>query len=111
MNHPESRVVVEDQIKPQRVAEIPYRDGFTYDPPRDGQRLDKQHVRVRNLMLDSKWRSLSQIARETGDPEASVSARIRDLRKPRFGSYLIERRYVSRGLWEYKLLVGQLELT
>jgi hypothetical protein len=91
-------------------AAIQPRDGATYDHARDGRRLAAQHHRVLALMRDGAWRSLSQIAAATKDPEASVSARLRDLRKPEFGSYLIERRYVRRGLHEYRLRVGQLEL-
>jgi hypothetical protein len=86
------------------------RDGATYDHQRDARRLACQHNRVLAFMRDSKWHALSEIAEATGDPEASISARIRDLRKPRFGSYVVERRYVERGLFEYRLLVGQLEI-
>lgn len=92
------------------LATIPTRDGATYQHQRDGERLHAQHERVRDLMLDSKWRTLSDIAEATGSPEASVSARLRDLRKPKFGAYLVERRYVRRGLFEYRLAFGQLEL-
>jgi hypothetical protein len=93
----------------QGVA-VPRRDGATYDHQRDGQRLQKQHERVLALMLDSKWRTLADIAKETNAPEASVSARLRDLRKPKFGGYKVERRCVGWGLWEYRVVVGQLEM-
>ena len=66
--------------------------------------------RVLAFMRDGQWHSLQVISEATGDPEASVSARLRDLRKPRFGAFLIERRYVERGLFEYRLKVGQLKL-
>jgi uncharacterized protein (DUF2132 family) len=61
-------------------------------------------------MRHGRWATLSQIAINTGDPEASISSRLRDLRKAKFGGYKIERRYVQRGLWEYRLKVGQMEL-
>jgi hypothetical protein len=95
--------------KPQGVVESPYRDGATYRHERYGKRLHRQHNRVLAFMRDGQWHSLSAIAEATGDPEASVSARLRDLRKPRFGSYQVERRYVERGLFEYRVPV-QLEL-
>lgn len=81
-------------------------DGATFQPERDGKRLTQQHCRVKALMRDGVWRTLSQIAEATGDPEASVSARLRDLRKEKFGSNTIEREYVSRGLFRYRLLVN-----
>lgn len=89
---------------------IPHRDGETYVHERDARRLAGQHCRVLALMRDGRWRSLSDIAEQTGDPEASVSARLRDLRKPRFGGFIVEREYVARGLFRYRLKVGQLEL-
>jgi hypothetical protein len=59
---------------------------------------------VRKFMLDrGGFVTLAEIARELGFPEASVSARLRDLRKPRFGGHLVERRRVSGGLFEYRL--------
>ncbi len=79
-------------------------DGRTYDAPRDGDRLNAQLQRVLHAMQDGGWWVLAQLSAATGDPEASVSARIRDLRKPKFGGHLVERRYVSSGLWEYRLV-------
>ncbi len=92
------------------LSHIVYRDGITYDHQRDARRLAAQHNRVLAFIRDGAWHTLSEIAQATQDPEASVSARLRDLRKPEFGSYLIERRYVRRGLHEYRLVVGQLAL-
>ena len=89
---------------------LPHRDGITYLHSRDARRLAGQQARVVAFMRDGGWHTLAEIAEATGDPEASVSARLRDLRKPRFGSYVIEREYVERGLWRYRLKVGQLEL-
>lgn len=91
-------------------ARLIYRDGVTYDHQRDARRLAAQHNRVLAFMRDGAWHTLGEIAEHTKDPEASVSARLRDLRKPEFGSYKIDRRYVRRGLHEYRLVVGQLEL-
>ena len=79
-------------------------DGATYTPARDQMRLTAQALRVWTLMLDGRWRTLHDIAELTNDPEASVSARLRDFRKARFGSHTIERRYVRRGLYEYRLV-------
>lgn len=86
-------------------------DGETYDRGRDHTRLTGQLLAVRDLMLDARWRTLSEIARDAGwqyDMTASVSARLRDLRKAKFGGYTVERRYVGEGLWEYRLIVSPL---
>lgn len=79
-------------------------NGPDYDPERDNRRLDKQIDRVRNLMLDGRWRSLEEVSQTTGDPAASVSAQLRHLRKDRFGSYILERKNVGNGLNLYRLL-------
>lgn len=81
-------------------------DGDTYDHDRDHDRLAVQLGRVRRFMSDGKPHLLRDIARGTGDPEASVSARLRDLRKPKHGGYTIEREYVDRGLWSYRMVKG-----
>jgi len=80
-------------------------DGADYNRTRDDARLTGQILRVWECMCDGKWRTLRDIAQETGDPEASVSAQLRHLRKPRFGNYTVEREYVSNGLYKYKLEV------
>jgi hypothetical protein len=53
-------------------------DGETYDEALDEDRLKTQLARVRALMWDQRWRTLDDISRATGDPQASVSARLRD---------------------------------
>lgn len=80
------------------------RDGATYDHARDGLRLAAQHQRVLAYMSDGAWHTLGELAKLTGDPEASVSARLRDLRKPKFGNYQVVREYVARGLFRYRLV-------
>lgn len=82
-------------------------DGPDYVPARDDSRLNDQLSRVKGLMKDGMWRSLKLIAELTGDPEASVSAQLRHLRKPRFGSNTVERKYVGNGLYEYKLTLNE----
>jgi len=90
--------------EPQTLFDLPAEfDGDTYSPKRDHDRLNAQLRRVRDLMLDGEWRTLREIAVATGDPEASVSARLRDLRKPKFGHMTVERRYVGDGLFQYRI--------
>ncbi len=80
-------------------------DGETFAPHRDGARLTGQLDRVRLVMADARWRTLRTIAKAVDGSEAGVSARLRDLRKPRFGGHTVERRYQAEGVWEYRLLV------
>lgn len=74
--------------------------GSTYEPSRDFDRLSRQAQRVAQFMERGNWVTLSEIAEATGDPEASVSARLRDMRKI---GLTVEREYVSQGLWRYRL--------
>jgi hypothetical protein len=85
----------------------PHFNGPAYDPKVDQGRLEKQHERIRDLMLDGAWRTLDEIASSTQDPPASISAQLRHLRKKRFGSFVVERRArgdKANGLYEYRLL-------
>lgn len=81
------------------------RDGATFDPFLDTDRLNEQMRRVFNAVSDSRWRTLREISDATGDPEASISARLRDFRKPRFGGLTVNRRRRDgRGQYEYQLV-------
>lgn len=79
--------------------------GETYSRKLDGKRLIGQKKAVYDLMSDGRWRTLARIAEQVTGSEAGVSARLRDLRKPQFGSHNVERRRVSNGLWEYRLVL------
>lgn len=81
------------------------RDGETFSKGRDLSRLNAQMRAVYELMKDGQWRSLFAIAHHTDHPEASVSARLRDLRKPKFGGFTVERRYIANGEYHYRVLV------
>ena len=78
-------------------------DGETIEAARDNGRLTIQLVEVRRLMVPGAWWTLAELARATGYPEASISARLRDLRKPKFGGFNVERQYVERGLFRYRV--------
>lgn len=78
-------------------------DGADIIPSRDNGRLTGQLERIHRLMADGRWRTLEDIESATGDPQPSISAQLRNLRKDRFGSHVIERRYTENGLYEYRL--------
>lgn len=82
-------------------------NGSDYDHDRDAPRLTAQMLRVYVLMADGNWRSLREIAAATGDPESSISAQLRHLRKPRFGRHTVEKEYRGDGLFVYRLIVRQ----
>ena len=75
------------------------------DPKRDAPRLSAQYKRIFDLMSDGIPRTLSEIQGETGDPEASISAQLRHMRKRRFGAHQISKTYLGRGLYSYSLQV------
>jgi hypothetical protein len=85
--------------------------GRTYVADLDARRLGAQLTRVIAAMSDGRWRTLSEIQAQiqttTGkrDPEASLSARLRDIRKLWGEEAMESRRRVEDGvdgLWEYR---------
>lgn len=85
-------------------------DGPTFDSVLDGERLSAQYDNVKALMLDGEWRTLVEISLLTDYPTPSISARLRDMRKPRFGAYTVERKRRGNGragLFEYRVLIIQ----
>jgi len=84
-------------------------NGPEYKPKFDYLRLAGQTKRVFDLMRDGKFRTLEEIAELTGDPQSSVSAQLRHLRKAKFGSHTVNRRSRGdrgHGLFEYQLIAA-----
>lgn len=81
-------------------------DGGTYEPEQDAARLTGQLHAVMALMKDGEFRTLRQIADQVNGSEAGVSARLRDLRKPRFGGHTVNRQRVDGGLFSYQLVLA-----
>ena len=83
-------------------------DGQTFEPKHDRKRLSGQLGRVFSFMQDDRWHTLNEIQVECGGSTASVSARLRDLRKDWCGKHTVERRRVQDpyvpGLFEYHLI-------
>ena len=79
--------------------------GSDYDKDLDFPRLKGQMLRIYACLLPGEWWTLREIEEETGDPQASISAQIRNLRKEKFGSHVVERRrnFFSAGTWEYQI--------
>lgn len=81
-------------------------DGRTYEPARDYVRHSGQLKRVYDVMRGGQWRSLDEIVDMTGGTTASASARLRDLRKEKYGAFEVERRHVKGGLFLYRVRVA-----
>ena len=92
-----TQLTIEDYLKTARF------EGPS-DNARDCDRLCGQILRVYDAMYGGQWLTLAEIHQITGDPEASISAQIRHLRKHRFGGHKIDkRRRGESGTWEYCL--------
>lgn len=103
----QGRVEAEPDLGFEHPQDAPEFDGATYDAPLDHERLGAQALRVWTVVSDGRWRTLAEIEAECGDPQASISARLRDFRKPKFGEHLVERRRRGeehRGLFEYRVV-------
>jgi hypothetical protein len=80
------------------------RDGETYEREIDYERLNTQAGDVWRAMMSGRWMTLAELERLTGHPQASISARLRDFRKTRFGAHRVERLRFERGLFIYRLM-------
>lgn len=88
-------------------AKLPEPDGDTYEPAIDRARLGKQHREVFDLMSDGKARTLREIEDATRYPQSSISARLRDFRKRKFGGHQVDRtRRGDTGTYEYRLTIN-----
>jgi hypothetical protein len=73
------------------------------------ERLGKHLAKVYEIMKDGVWRTLPHIQNLMGGrvTTQSVSARLRDLRKKKYGGYLVESNHLGGGLYEYRLDVNR----
>lgn len=92
------------EVRQSRFDLRPAFDGETFDEERDGARLSRQLRLVRDAMASGGWFTLAQLARRVEASETSVSARLRDLRKPRYGAHTIELQYAGQGVWLYRMV-------
>jgi hypothetical protein len=72
----------------------------------DRERLARQRIKIWDLMRDGKARTLSEISQAVNAPEASVSARLRDFRKARYGGHTVNKVHLGHGLYSYWLIEG-----
>lgn len=84
-------------------------DGETFDQDKDGARLTGQMLRVFEVMRDGVYRSPDELMALIPDrSSASITARLRDLRKDKFGGHTVNLRRRGdgrRGVHDYQLVV------
>ena len=87
-------------------------DGYTYDPNEAYNRLTSQLARIRWHMTHptGKWWTLKELSRVSNGSEASASARVRDLKKKRYGGFPIQSRRIVGGLWYYRVMQTEEQL-
>lgn len=79
--------------------------GSTYDPELDQYRLGTQLQDVWAYIQDEEWHDPEEMEKALGHRWASISARLRDFRKSKFGGHDIEReRIADGGSWRYRLV-------
>lgn len=98
-----------------RGKEAPPMSRHYEGPPEDDEaervsRLQGQTRDVYRALLGGAWLTLGELAEKTGHPEASISAQLRHLRKPRFGGYTIEKEHRGRGLYAYRLVADEVRV-
>ncbi len=92
-------------IEPHQLTLDGARDGLTFEPDRDLGRLNHQMRAVWLVAKDGLPRTPEQWEEATGYGWASVGARLRDFRKPRFGGFEVIRTSLGGGLFTYQLKV------
>lgn len=86
----------------QGLFDAPF-DGSDYVDSRDRPRLTKQLQAVHDVMADGEWHTIEYVTNATGYPQQSVARQIRYLRAEKFGGHTVEKRYVSSGLYEFRV--------
>ena len=85
-------------------------DGPVYEEKHDKVRLTGQILRIFEAIKDGGWYTLNEIHNKTEDPQASISAQLRHLRKDRFGSHTIDKKPRGKrnsGIWQYQLIINK----
>lgn len=81
---------------------MPYFDGEFYKHRDDYLRLATQLNRVLAYMCDGRWHTVAEIADFLREPEASIQAQLRNLRKQSNGGYDVKIKYEGR-LGSYRI--------
>ena len=102
----EQKKLFTEQTEPHKFSKAKFH-GPAYEAPLDQVRLSGQLLKIYELMKDGKWRTLQEISRLTGAPEASASAQLRGLRRGDNGGHTVDKKRLGEptvGLWTYRLI-------
>lgn len=66
-------------------------------------KLSSQISRIYTIMSDGIWRTARELEHFTGYKQSSIRAQLRNLRKPMYGSHIVEVRLRGPDLHEYKV--------
>lgn len=91
-------------MQPDLFSRMPKHDGPFLKDPEDHVRLGRQLLRVLGVLQSGEWLTLRQLSQLAEAPEASCSARLRDLRKEKFGAHEIDHKRIAN-TWHYRLKV------
>jgi hypothetical protein len=80
----------------------------TYLPVDRARTAIQREVLFTHLSVPGVWYTLGELETITGFPQASISARLRDFRKKKYGGHTVLRRRLGegRGTWEYQLVLA-----
>src|SRR5688572_12420258 len=97
--------------KPKRKRKF---HGADFVESRDQSRLERQIDRIFNVMKDGVWRSVDEIAELTKDETTgfaykatSISAQLRNLKKPENGSHTLNRRHEGNGFYRFQIIPSE----
>ena len=83
-------------------------DGWTYREELDRARLTSALRHILFELLDRRWHMIKELALLAGCSEAGASARLRDLKKPKWGRFPVEKRRLpgleTSGVWQYRIV-------
>lgn len=92
---------------PLQLSESITFDSESYCDEIDYKPLRGQLALIFALIKDGEYRTLADIVDECGGRIKSTAARLRDLRKPEYGSYIVDKKLVEgkKTTWEYAIKI------
>ena len=74
------------------------------DDPKIKKRASTQRIQLFYRMKGGSYWTLEELSSMTGIFVQSVSARLRDFRKPQYGGHTVVKKMLNEGVWQYKLI-------
>jgi hypothetical protein len=70
----------------------------------DRKRLKSQRSGVWNILRDHRWHPLTIFKQKVKGSDSSITARIRDARKKKYGGHIIQCARDAAGVYRYRLV-------